>query len=495
MSASKPAREELYLGLDVGTQGTKGLLLDAVSGAVVARAQAGYGLIEGLEPGAAEQHPETWIEAVRGAAADLLAAPGIDPTSVRGVGVSGQQHGLVVLDADEAVVRPAKLWCDTTTAREAEELSARLGRAVPTGFTAPKILWMRREEPELWSRVRSVLLPHDYVNFRLTGRKTMEAGDASGTGLFDVAVRRFDPGAVAAVDERLPDMLPELVHAGESAGALSAGGAELLGLSPGIPVASGGGDNMMSAIGSGATAPGIVVVSLGTSGTVFTYSASPVIDPQGLIAPFCDSTGGWLPLLCVMNMTGVIEELRALFEGEADLETLTREAEAVRSGCDGMLLLPYLAGERVPNLPEATGVLTGIRPGLLRRGHLFRAALEGTALSLALGVDRMRALGIEVGSVRLVGGGSKNPLWRKILASALEAEVRVLAEPESAALGGAIQALWTARRVAGDSAGVDELAGRFVAFEDQPVLPNPVRAGIYRGARARLSGLTERVFG
>jgi xylulokinase len=253
---------------------------------------------------------------------------------------------------------------------------------------------------------------------------------------------------------------------------------------------------MMSAIGSGATSPGLVVVSLGTSGTVFAYSDRPVIDPEGLIAPFCDSTGGWLPLLCVMNMTGVTEEVAAAFEGQGeDLETLTRAAARVPPGSDGLLFLPFLQGERVPNLPAATGALTGIRPGLLRRGHLFRAALEGTSLSLGLGIERMKKLGIAVESVRLVGGGSRNPLWRQILADVLEVPVVCVAEPESAALGAAVQALWTARREAGEDVSADAVVPRFVQTEGGEVSPDPNRSRTYRDARSRLRELIERIFG
>lgn len=482
----------LYLGFDVGTQGTKGVLLDATSGEIIARAGRAYGLIPGLPPGAAEQHPDTWVNSVREVAADLLSRG--DRGRVQGIGVSGQQHGLVVLDEHDRVVRPAKLWCDTSTAGEARELSRAVGREIPAGFTASKITWLARHEPENWARARSVLLPHDYVNFRLTGRKVMEPGDASGTGFFEPVARRFDRNAMAHVDARLHEMLPLLIESGEPAGTLSREGAALLGLKEGILVASGGGDNMMSAIGSGATTPGVVVVSLGTSGTAFAYSTQPVVDPDGLIAAFCDSTGGWLPLLCVMNMTGVTEEVRAAFPRK-DLDSLTRAAAQVPAGCDGLLLLPYLQGERVPNLPAATGVLSGIRHGLLQPGHLFRAALEGTSLNLARGIERMQRLGITVESVRLVGGGAHNPLWRQILADVLEVPVQRLAEPESAALGAAIQALWALRRLHGETVSADAVAARFVQTQGKPAVPNPANAAAYRTARTRLASLTDRIFG
>jgi D-xylulose kinase len=471
---------ELVLGLDVGTQGTKGMVVELASRAVVARAASSYGLIDGLPPGAAEQHPATWWKAVVEVVRELAAR--VDASRIDALGVSGQQHGFVPLDERDEVIRPAKLWCDTATAAEAEELTGAYGRLVPTGYTASKILWLKRHEPEHFARLRTVLLPHDWVNFRLTGRKTMEAGDASGTGFFDPRTRAFDEAEMVAVDPSLPEMLPDLVPAGEPAGELSASAARELGLPEGLLVAPGGGDNMMSAIGSGATRPGVVVLSLGTSGTVFCHSPAPVVDPEGLIAPFCDSTGGWLPLLCVMNATGVTEEVRAAFgvATGAALDRLTEEASLVEAGCEGLTLLPYLSGERVPDLPEATGTLLGLRPGLLRAPILFRAALEGTSLNLGWGVDRMRALGVEVDSVRLVGGGSKSPLWRRILADVLEAPVQLLEEPESAALGAALQAAWVLRRRTELELPADALSSAFVRTLGDALEPEPRGVERYR---------------
>jgi len=472
----------LLLGLDVGTQGTKGVVVDADHGKVVARAAVSYGLIEGLPPGAAEQHPQTWIDAVREVARRLFGrgpdAQGLEAQRVAGIGVSGQQHGFVALDENGDVIRPAKLWCDTSTAHEARGLSERIGRHVPTGFTAPKIVWLKEREPEHFARLRWVLLPHDYVNYRLTGRMTMEAGDASGTGLFDPVARAFRRADIEAVDPSVVQMLPDVIGASDMAGRLSAEGADLLGLPEGVPASAGGGDNMMSAIGAGATRPGVVVMSLGTSGTVFTYSDRPVVDPHGIIAPFCDSTGGWLPLLCVMNATGVTEEVRTAFG--ADVESLTEAASRVERGCEGVLFIPYLQGERVPDLPDATGSLMGLRLGSLRADVLFRAALEGTSLNLGWGVDRMRDLGIPVDAVRLVGGGANNPLWRQILADVIRAPIQVLAETESAVLGAALQALWMVRRQCGDDPTCDEIAQGFVSFRGPPIAPDPANVDFYR---------------
>jgi len=449
----------LFLGFDVGTQSTKALVVDTTTGGTVARAQHPHAFVEGLPTGHIEQHPEQWWDAVAATAREVLQH--VDRTRIAGIGVSGQQHGAVVLDGSGAVVRPAKLWCDTATAAEARELSARTGRAVPTGFTASKLLWLARHEGRSWAAVQRVLLPHDFINLRLTGEASMEFGDASGTGFFAPEQRRFDPAAMAAIDPRLSSMLPALRPVGELAGRLSQTAAERTGLPAGIPVAPGGGDNMMSAIGSGATRAGVVVVSLGTSGTIFTRTERCVVDPKGSIAPFCSSDGAWLPLLCVMNLTGVSEEVK-LLTGLSHAE-LSKLAADVPTGCAGLLWLPFLVGERVPDLPLATGTLLGLRPGLLRAGHLYRAALEGTSLNLGAGLDRLRGLGLQIAEVRVTGGASQNPLWRQILANVFDVPVRPLLEAESAALGAALQAAWCVRRLAGEkNLGTDAVAAPFV---------------------------------
>ena len=484
-----------FLGLDVGTQGTKGLVIDVERGAVVARAARSYGLLEGLSAGAAEQHPETWWSAVRDVARELAGSPEVERARLRGVGVSGQQHGFVALDGAGEVIRPAKLWCDTQTAAEARELSQAFGRNVPTGYTAAKILWLKRHEPERFARLATVLLPHDYVNLRLTGRAWMEAGDASGTGFFDPVERRFVADEVAHIDAALPERLPALVAPDEVAGELSPAAAAELDLPAGLAVAPGGGDNMLSAIGSGAVAPGVCVLSLGTSGTVFTFSQRPVIDPAGLIAPFCDSTGGWLPLLCVMNVTGVTEEVHRACAGSHDLDALTRAAEDVPAGCDGLLFLPYLQGERVPDLPEATGTLLGLRPGDLAPARLFRAALEGTSLNLAWGVERLRAQGITLDRVRLVGGGARNPLWCRILADVLGLVGERLEEPESAALGGALQAAWVCGRREGATASLPEVVRPFVRVVGEPVEPDPERVERYGEVAQRFREAVDAQYG
>ncbi len=488
--------DSLYLGIDVGTQSTKVLLVDVEGREILARAARAYPLIAGLPPGAAEQHPDTWIDALCGAVREIAATHGKDLARVAAIGVSGQQHGFVPLSEDLSVLRPAKLWCDTSTIDEARDLSAALRRPVPVGYTASKILWLKHHEPANFGKLAHVLLPHDYVNLELTGELTMEAGDASGTGFFDPVLRAFDREAMRAIDPAIESMLPNLIGPSDPAGTLKPTMAERLGLRPGIVVSCGGGDNMMSAIGSGATKDGVVVVSLGTSGTVFAHSSRPVIDDAGLIAPFCDSTGGYLPLLCVMNATGVTEEVRIAFSTPSnplDHATLTEEAAAIAPGCLGVTWLPFLNGERVPDLPGATGTLLGLRPGSLRRGVLYRAAIEGVAFNLGRGVERMKRLGLEVARVRLVGGAARNPLWQTILSAALGVPLEVLAEPESAALGAAIQACFAHRRRSGASISISDLAEPLARVSGTAIMPSTEAIAVHRELKERFASALARL--
>ena len=426
----------LALGIDLGTQGAKALVMDVDSGRVVGRGSAPLA-VDAPRPGAAEQHPDAWWKAIAEAVREAVASPGVDSARIASVGVSGQQHGCVALDASDRPVHPAKLWCDTECATEAAALSAALGRRVPAGFTAPKLPWLRTHRPDAFARIRRVMLPHDWVNLRLTGDAFTDAGDASGTGWLDVAARTYGRAAMDAVDPGLHAWVPPIVPADAVAGALRAESAAELGLPAGISVAPGSGDNMMSALGAGAVDHGTLVVSLGTSGTVFGAADGPVIDPEGLVAAFCDATGRWLPLVCTMNCTVVTEEVRAAFDLPHD--RLTELAAAEPPGAHGVSFLPYLQGERTPDWPHATGALLGIRPGLMRPGVVYRAALEGATFALLHGARRLGALGVPASELRVVGGASLNPLWRQVLADAFGAPLRFPAEPESAALGAALQ--------------------------------------------------------
>jgi len=487
--AGRRTARELFLGLDIGTQSTKAVLVDVDAGEVVARASEAYDLIEGLPPGHAEQQPEMWLEAV----IKTVRAVG-HGSEVTGIGVSGQQHGAVLCGADFSVLRAAKLWCDTSAAGSAAALSEQLGRSIPAGFTGPKLRWVADHEPEIWARVAQVILPHDFINACLSHEFFTEAGDASGTGYFDPVAGAYDTVAMEATAPGLAEFVPRLVPCDRVAAELVPRMADQLGLRAGTPISAGGGDNMMSAIGAGATRPGVSVCSLGTSGTIFAFSEAPVIDPEGAIAAFrasspmsgavsgaVSSTGeaGHLPLLCVMNCTEPLEAICAL-TGQRH-GALTEQARSASMGDE--LFVPFLVGERVPNLPGATGTLSGLRAGSLSPGVLYRAALEGVSLNLAAGLDRLRANGVEPEEVRLVGGAARNPLWQSILATVFGVPVRVLAETETAAVGAALQAAAAVREVP-----VDELAQAFVRFDGDAVPPTDDA-----GDRDRLAGLRERL--
>jgi xylulokinase len=285
-----------------------------------------------------------------------------------------------------------------------------------------------------------VLLPHDYLNFHLTGNYTMEAGDASGTALLDVRRRRWSAPALAAIDRDLGDWLPRLIEANEPAGTLRPALARRYGLSPEVVVSAGGGDNMMGAIGTGNVVPGVVSASFGTSGTIYAHSDVPVVDPAGEIAGFCSSTGGWLPLLCTMNVTSVTEGVRELLG--LDRAGFERLVAATPAGAGGLLLLPYLAGERTPNVPLGSGVLLGLNRANLDRGSLARAAMEGVTLGMNYGLRRLGELGVRPREIRVTGGGARSAAWRQMMADIFGVPVVGMREDEGAALGAALQAAW-----------------------------------------------------
>ena len=439
----------IFLGIDCGTQSTKVVALDADSGKIVAQAQAVYELIAGLPPGHMEQHPADWITALDQCIASIATDLGARLEDIAGMGVSGQQHGLVVLDEKYEVIRPAKLWCDTSTSPECAEfqkafggtagLIALMGNDMLPGFTAPKLLWLKRHEPENFARIRHVALPHDYLNWHLTGNLAMEYGDASGTALLDVRKREWCQPLVAFIDPRLMEALPKVGSSRASAGTLRPELASHWGLKSSVAISMGGGDNMMGAIGTGNVEVGQITASLGTSGTIYAHASQPVIDPAGEIAAFCDSTDGWLPLLCTMNVTVATEAVRALFQ--LDHAGLERAVLAAPPGADGLLFLPYLQGERTPNLPNGRGVLHGMTTSNMTVAHIARATMEGCTLGLAYGLERLRTLGITPSEIRLTGGGSKSAVWRQLCADIFGCPVTTLENAEGAALGGAIQSL------------------------------------------------------
>lgn len=439
----------IYLGIDCGTQSTKTVALDGETRQILTSAVHNYDVLPGLPPGHMEQDPAIWIQAMDATVRRVLEALGAARKNVRGIGVSGQQHGFVPLDNQGRVIRPAKLWCDTSTVEECELLRKhfggpqyfieRVGLDMLPGFTAPKILWLKRHEPDNFARLATVLLPHDYLNFFLTGKFRMEYGDASGTALLNIHLRAWERGILEYIDPALPEKMPVVQSSRQPVGTLKPDLAARWNLSSDVIVSAGGGDNMMGAIGTANVVSGCVTASLGTSGTIYAFSEKAMSDAKGEIAGFCDSTDAWLPLLCTMNVTVATEACRNVFGWT--VAQLDSAIENVPPGAEGLLFLPYLQGERTPNLPGGCGVFYGITTRNMKPPHMARAVMEGVTLGLAYGLERLKELGVVPSEIRLTGGGSKSAVWRRICADIFNCRVVTLVETESAALGAAIQAL------------------------------------------------------
>jgi xylulokinase len=434
-----------YLGVDCGTQSTKVILRDPSTGAVLAVGRAPHELVS-RDDGTSEQDPAWWTDALRIAAREAMRDERFE---VSGIGVSGQQHGLVCIDARDRPVRPAKLWNDTTTAQECAALTTKLGgesrvleltgNLILPGYTAPKIAWLAAHEPEAYARTVRMCLPHDYLNLWLTGQFVTESGDASGTAYFDPRMRRYSDAVLAAIDDGRDWLrtLPPIARSLSVIGSLRREAAEALGLEAGIPVSAGGGDNMCAAIGCDVVAEGPVVVSLGTSGTAFAYRAELTVDPIGEAAAFCDSTGGWLPLACTLNCTNATEWVRELF----GMDHAGVDAAIVQGHGEGLVFLPYLSGERTPNRPDGTGVFAGLHAGHEREA-LVCAVVEGVTFGLAYALEALRRAGVAGTEVTLVGGGSASNAWAQLCADAFAMPVVRPAIVETAASGAARQAQW-----------------------------------------------------
>ncbi len=409
---------------------------------------------------------------------------------MRAIGVSGQQHGFVPLNSSGEVIRPAKLWCDTATANEAGAITERLGgeaeivdligNTVAVGFTASKIAWLKQHEPANYERLSTILLPHDYINFWLSGERKTEFGDASGTAYFDVRQRKWSEEVLHAIDDsgRLTDCLPAFVQANEQVGTIQTETANQFGFNENVLISAGGGDNMMAAIGTGNVAPGVVTASLGTSGTIYCFAENPVVDPQGELAAFCSSDGHWLPLVCTMNVTVSTELTRSLLD--MGINSLNKNVEKAEVGADGLLLLPYFNGERTPALPNARATLFGISSTNYTPENLCRSAMEGATFGLRYGLDVLKRNGIVPREIRLVGGGAKSEIWRQIVADIFNCAVICPITQEAGALGAALQALWCFSHAQGEQVSLKEITDEFVSLDPETTAePNSQNANTY----------------
>jgi len=475
----------LSAGIDAGTQSVK------VIREVLASASSPLELISG-EDGSREQHPADWVRAVQSC------FDAIDPglrQCIEVLAVSAQQHGFVPVGADGQVLAPAKLWNDTSTAAECAQIMDAVGGIARTielagnpilaGYTASKVAWTRKYRPDVYARLAKILLPHDYLNFILTGRYFCEYGDASGTGWLNVRTRQWSMELLRATDpERdLSACLPPLVEH-DALFAIDPVYAAQLGLSPTVKVAAGGGDNMMAAIGTGCVEAGRLVMSLGTSGTLFAHSDHPMVDAEGGWAAFCASSGGWLPLICTMNCTVATEQMACLFgfdarEGDVHLETTP-------PGAGGLTFLPFLNGERTPNLPLGKGMLCGLDVHNMTPQHLYRAAMEGATYSLKYGYELLMRAGMRFSHITLTGGGANSAAWRQLVADIFNLPVEVPTHGESAALGAALQALYALRNTRDDHVSITDITKIHVTTNPtSSATPNPHHTDAYHAAYQR----------
>ena len=441
------------LGVDVGTGGSRALIINE-RGAIVASAAEEHEPFASPQIGWAEQHPQDWWRAASGAIRRVIQQAGCGGDEISCIGFSGQMHGAVMLDAEDKVVRPALIWCDVRSEKQCQDLNTKLSServirltcnpALPN-FTLTKLLWTRENEPENWKRVRSVMLPKDYVRFRLSGEKATDVADASGTLMLDVAGRKWS-GEMLEAAEIDRSLLPALFESPEICGAVSKEGAAATGLEPGTPVVAGAGDQAAGALGLGIVAPGTVSATIGTSGVVFAATDHPALDPQGRLHTFCHAVPGRWHVMGVTQAAGLSLRwfrdclMDATGEGRDPYDLLTHEASAVSPGVDGLLWAPYLMGERTPYLdPYVRGALIGLTASHTR-GHIVRAILEGVAFSLKDTFSIFDEMSLPVKSIRLGGGGARSPLWRQIQADVYGREVEIVEAEEGPAYGAAILA-------------------------------------------------------
>ncbi|EBX5888660.1 xylulokinase [Salmonella enterica subsp. enterica] len=443
---------ELYAGIDCGTQGTKVIIINPESGSILGTGSAPHKLITDSN-GRREQFVHWWTDALCIAFKQAVSKAGISPKVVKTISVSAQQHGFVPLDGNGIDLYPAKLWCDTETSMENAYLMDRLGGekgalrqlglTVATGYTASKIIWFRKNHPELWQKMRHVVLPHEYINFWLTGELFSEYGDASGTGLFNIRSRTWNTDVINLVDDsgKLLESLPLLVCPGSIIGNVNKRAIELLGLHPQTTVACGSGDNMMGAIGTGNISSGIVTMGLGTSGTLYSNASErPEVDST-MVANFCSATNGWLPLICTMNVTSATSNIQSILGITMHkFEQLLSESEV---GAGGVKILPFFNGERIPALPQARCGLFNLDSSNCVPKNICRAVVEGATFGLRYGLDQFRKQGIMPEQIRLTGGGAKSAVWRQIVADIMGCQVVGLYNDENTALGAAIHAAWS----------------------------------------------------
>jgi xylulokinase len=438
---------EYTLGLDIGTSAVKALLMDQ-NGEIVAENSESYQLYT-PNPGWAEQDPEDWWQASQKVIKDLIAENKINNLKIKAISFSGQMHSSVFLDENMEVIRPAILWSDTRTSAECEEIYERVGgvkelaklvsNPALEGFTAPKILWLRNNEPENYKKVIKVLLPKDYIRYKLSGELGMDLSDAAGTLLCDVKAEDWSEEIMDKL-ELDPSIMPPVLRSIDVVGPVTSAAAEKTGLSTSTKVVAGGADNACGAVGSGIIKPGRVMASLGSSGVVVAQTDKPEADPEGRVHLFNHAVPGSYYMMGVMLAAGMSFKWmkEKLFNDEVGFEQLNKEAEAVEAGSEGLIFLPYLYGERTPHADaDARGVFFGIS-GKHKRGHFIRSVMEGVSFGLRDSLELIKARGVEIEEVRLIGGGAKSELWQQITADIFAEPISILNVEQGPAFGAAI---------------------------------------------------------
>jgi xylulokinase len=446
------------LGIDIGTSGTKTILFDE-KGVAISNAFKDYPLYQ-PETGWAEQNPEDWWEAVVFTISSVIRKSNVPIADIKGIGLSGQMHGLVLLDTEGKVLRPSIIWCDQRTTVECQEITKAVGAerlieitANPalTGFTASKVMWVKKHEPEIFEKTYKILLPKDYIRFMLTGEFCTEVSDASGMQLLDVPSRNWSDEVLEKLNIN-KSLLAKVYESQEVTGVVNKTAAMLTGLKEGTKVVGGAGDQAAGAIGNGIVRPGAVSSSLGTSGVVFAHTDKITIDKKGRVHTFCHAVPGAWHIMGVTQAAGlslkwfkdnlcVLENQNSLATGVDVYEELNKEAESIKPGSDGLIYLPYLMGERTPHLdPYAKGVFFGLT-ARHNKNHMLRSVMEGVGYSLTDCVDIINEMGITVDEVRASGGGGKSEVWRQMQADMFNCEVVTINSSEGPALGVAILAL------------------------------------------------------
>ncbi len=445
------------LGIDIGTSGTKTVLFD-LEGRTIASTTVEYPLSQ-PRIGWAEQDPKDWWQATYQTIAKVVKGSGVNPQDIKGMGLSGQMHGMVLLDKNHEVLRPSIIWCDQRTAKECEQITELVGKerlieitANPalTGFTASKVMWVKNHQPEIFEKIDKILLPKDYVRYMLTGEFATEVSDASGMQFLDVPNRKWSREVISKLGLQY-NWLPEVYESFEVSGKLTKEAAELTGLPEGLPVVGGGGDQAAGAVGNGIVRSGVLSAMIGTSGVVFAHMDELQIDPKGRLQAFCHAVPGCWHVMGVTQAAGLsyrwardqfcqMEIERAKELGVDPYELMGDLVDQIKSGCDGLIYLPYLMGERAPHLDaDAKGVFFGLSAAHDRR-HMVRSVMEGVSYSLLDCINIIRDMGVSATEVRASGGGGRSPLWRQMLSDMFRCDITTINSTEGGALGVALLA-------------------------------------------------------